>query len=48
MLANGCLGTSPHQQGRGTKKLSFCGIDGVVWADRTVAAALIDLVESRP
>src|SRR6516164_9855952 len=26
---NSCLGTSPHQQGRGTKMamLSFCGID---------------------
>ena len=31
---NSCLGTSPHQQGRGTKKLSFCGIDDVVWAGR--------------
>jgi hypothetical protein len=24
---NSCLGTSPHQQGRDTKMLSFCGID---------------------
>jgi transposase len=24
---NSCLGASPHQQGRGTKMLSFCGID---------------------
>src|SRR5947208_5443946 len=30
---NSCLGTSPHQQGRVTKMLSFCAIDEVVWAD---------------
>jgi hypothetical protein len=24
---NSCLGASPHQQGRDTKMLSFCGID---------------------
>ena len=30
---NSCLGTSPHQQGRVTKMLSFCAIDDVVWAD---------------
>src|SRR5207253_4334029 len=24
---NSCLGSSPHQQGRDTKMLSFCGID---------------------
>jgi hypothetical protein len=30
---NSCLGTSPHQQGRVTKMLSFCVIDDVVWAD---------------
>src|SRR5262245_58607905 len=24
---NSCLGTSPHQQGRDTKMLSYCGID---------------------
>src|SRR5258707_7663832 len=24
---NNCLGESPHQQGRDTKMLSFCGID---------------------
>ena len=36
---NSCLGTSPHQQGRGRKKLSICGIDDVIWADRSQRSA---------
>src|SRR5262249_52063870 len=31
---NSCLGTSPRQQGRVTKILSFCAIQDIVWADR--------------
>jgi hypothetical protein len=31
---NSCLGSSPHQQGRVTKMLSFGVIDDFVWADR--------------
>jgi transposase len=35
---NSCLGTSPHQQGRDTKMLSYCGVD--VSKDRLDVAVL--------
>src|SRR5215470_14227593 len=31
---NSCLGTSPHQQGRVTRILSWCAIDDIDGADR--------------
>src|SRR5271154_4404259 len=37
---NSCLGTSPHQQGRDTKMLSYCGVD--VSKDRLDIAVLPD------
>ena len=35
---NSCLGTSPHQQGRDTEMLSYCGVD--VSKDRLDVAVL--------